>query len=37
MHERDFVLGPLAEVAADAVHPTLHKRVRDLLEEMRRS
>jgi len=34
MHERKFVLEPLAEIAPQAVHPVLKQRVRDLLEQV---
>ena len=32
MAERDFVMGPLAEIAPEAVHPRLQKTVREILE-----
>lgn len=32
MHQRRFVLQPLAEIAADAVHPRYQKKIRQLLE-----
>jgi len=34
MHERWFVLRPLCDVAAEAVHPLLGKTIRQLLEEV---
>ena len=36
MHERDFVLKPLSEIAPDAEHPVLHKNIRDLVMQLER-
>ena len=32
MHEREFVLGPLAELAEGLIHPVLKKKIGDLLK-----
>jgi 2-amino-4-hydroxy-6-hydroxymethyldihydropteridine diphosphokinase len=37
MHERRFVLEPLAEIAADAVHPTLQMTIAGLLANLDQS
>ena len=36
MHERMFVLKPLCEIAPDVVHPTIGKRICEILEETNR-
>ena len=34
MHERRFVLEPLAEIAPDAMHPVMHRTIKDLLDSL---
>jgi dihydroneopterin aldolase / 2-amino-4-hydroxy-6-hydroxymethyldihydropteridine diphosphokinase len=37
MHEREFVLVPLAELAGEFIHPVLKKKIGDLLNEIKRN
>ena len=37
LHEREFALLPLAEIAPEAVHPVLRKSIKELLEDIRRA
>ena len=34
MHDRDFVLKPLCEIAPDRIHPVLKKKICDLVQEL---
>jgi 2-amino-4-hydroxy-6-hydroxymethyldihydropteridine diphosphokinase len=34
MHQRRFVLEPLAEIAPEAMHPVLKRRIRELLDQL---
>lgn len=35
MHQRLFVMEPLAEIAPELVHPVLHRSIKEILEEMK--
>lgn len=37
LHERRFVLEPLAEIAPDVTHPVMHRSIKNLLGELSRS
>lgn len=37
LHERDFVLDPLAEIAPEVVHPTLHCTIAELAARLHRT
>lgn len=34
LHERDFVLEPLADIASEVVHPEMHKTIGQMLQEL---
>ncbi len=36
LHEREFALEPLCEIMPHEVHPVLHKRLKDIYEEIKR-
>ena len=36
MHERRFVLAPAAEIAAEMIHPLLHRTIEELLADLER-